>query len=83
MSDAKYCMFVDMADVTIHGTSELEVGKKLIYRLIKDAQDCQKDVSNGYQYENSTHLEHDDAQCKTEVTNARRTRFSNGNDLQK
>ena len=57
--------------------------KRVICPLVKDAQDCQKDVSNGYQYENSTHLEHDDAQCKTEVTNARRTRFSNENDLQK
>ena len=28
VSDAKYSMFVDMADITIHGTSELEVGKK-------------------------------------------------------
>ena len=27
VSDAKYCMFVDMANMMIHGTSELEVGK--------------------------------------------------------
>ena len=28
VSDAKYCMFVDIADMMIHGTSDLEVGKK-------------------------------------------------------
>ena len=76
MSDAKYCTFVDIADMMIHGTSDLEVGKKVIYRLVKDAQDCKKDISNGYQYENSMHLEHDDIQCRTEVTNTLRTRFS-------
>ena len=76
VSDAKYCMFVDMANMMIHGTSELEVGKRVIYLLVKDAQDCKRDVANGYQYKNSLHLEHDEMQCKTEVTNTSRTQFS-------
>ena len=46
---------------------------KLIYASVKDAQDCKKDVSNGYQYKRSMHLKQHERQCKTEVTNTFRT----------
>ena len=49
---------------------------KLIYASVKDAQDCKKDVSNGYQYKRSMHWKHDERQCKTEVTNTLRIRLS-------
>ena len=51
MSEAKYCMSVDMANMMIHGTSELEVkrGKRVIYPLVMDAPDCRKDVWKGYE----------------------------------
>ena len=39
VSDAKYCMSVDMANVMIDATSELEVVKTVIYLLVSDAQD--------------------------------------------
>ena len=69
-------MSEDMANMMIQGTSELEVGKKQLYPLVRDAPDCKKDVSNRYQYKNSKHLEHDERQCKTEVTNTVGTDFS-------
>ena len=51
MSDAKCCMFVDMASMMIQCTSESEEERKIkIYPLAKDAQDCKKDISNGYQF---------------------------------
>ena len=75
MSNAEYCVSVDMANVMIHGTSELEVGKKVIYPLVRDAQDYKKDASNGYQYKTSRYLEHDEMHCKTEETNTPRTEF--------
>ena len=49
VSGAKYCMSVDMANMMIHGTSELEVEKKVIYPLVKKTPDCEKNDSNGYQ----------------------------------
>ena len=61
---------------TIYGhtqRTDLKWQKKVIYPLIRDAQACKKDVANGYQYKNSQHLEHDEMQCKTEVTNTLRT----------
>ena len=79
VSDAKYCVSVDMANMMIHGTSELEVGKKsnLPYPLVRDAQDYKKDASNGYEFKKSQQLEHSEMRCKTEVTNTLRTNFSN------
>ena len=51
VGDAKCCMFVDMASMMIHCTSELEEERKIkIYPLAKDAQDCKKDISKGYQF---------------------------------
>ena len=49
VSEAKYCISVDMANVMIDGTSEVEMGKTVTYLLVRDAQDCKKDVSNRYQ----------------------------------
>ena len=83
VSAANYCMFVDMTNMIIHGTSELSVVKKIIYPLVRDAQGCKKDVSNGHQYENSKHLEYDEMQCKTEVTKTLRTGLSSQNGFQK
>ena len=59
----------------IHGTLKLEAEKKIIYALIRDAPDCKKDVSTGYQYKTSTHLDHDEMQCETEVTNTLRAQL--------
>ena len=50
VSEAKSCIFVDMANFMIDGTLEVDMGKTVSYLLVSDAQDCQKDVSNGYQY---------------------------------
>ena len=66
-----------------HSAHALEVGKKVIYPLVRDAQAWKKDVSNGYQYKYPMHLGNDEMQCKTEVTNTSRTKFSNQNYLQK
>ena len=49
VSDAKYCISGDMANVMMDGASELEMGKTITYPLLCEAQDCKKDVSNGYQ----------------------------------
>ena len=76
MSEAKYCMSVDMADMRINGTAEVvEVGKKKIYPLVRDAQACKKDVSNEYQHENPKHSARDEMTCKTEVKKTLRTKF--------
>ena len=84
VSDAKYCMSVDMANVRIQGTSEVEeVAKKIIYRLVRDTQNCKKDVLNGYHCEHSKHLEQDEMKSKTEVKKTLRTKFSNQNYFQK
>ena len=69
-------MCVDMANMMIHGTSELEVAKKVICLLVMDAQDYKKDASNGYQSKQSKRLQHDEVQCKTEETNTSRTELS-------
>ena len=53
--------------------THLKWEKKVIYPLVRDAQACKKHISNGYQYKNSMHLEQDEMQCKTEVTNTLRT----------
>ena len=67
-------MFVDMANTMIHmAHRNWQWGKRVIYPLVRDAPDCKKDVSNGYQYKTSTHLDHDEMQCETEVTNTLRT----------
>ena len=61
------------------GASKLEVEKKrrLIYPLVTEPQTASKrDVSNEYQEQKSKHFEHDEMQCKTEVTNTLRTEFS-------
>ena len=50
VSDAKYCISGDMANVMIDGASELEMGETMTYPLGSEAQDCKKDVSNGDQY---------------------------------
>ena len=51
--------------------------------MVRDAQDCKKDVSNGYQYKRSMHLKHDEGHCKTEVTNTLRTGLASQNCFQK
>ena len=67
-------MFVDMANTMIHmAHRNWQWGKRVIHPLVRDAPDCKKDVSNGYEYKSSTHLDHDEMQCETEVTNTRRT----------
>ena len=76
MIAAKCCASMDMADTMIHGMSELEVGEKVIYPVVSDAQDCEKDVSSGYQHKNSRHLKQDAMQCKAQVTNTLRIKFS-------
>ena len=44
--------------------------------MVSDAQDCEKDVWNGYQHKKSEHLKQDEAQCKTEETNTLRIELS-------
>ena len=64
---------------TVYGhtqRTDLKWQKKVIYPLVKDAQDCKKDVSNGYQYENSKDLKQDELQCKTKEANTLRTELS-------
>ena len=69
-------MSEDMANMMmIHGTWELKWGKRVIYPSVRETADCKKDVSNEYRHKKSTHLEHDEMQCKTEVTNTLRTEF--------
>ena len=63
---------------TIYGhtqRTDLKWQKKVVYPLVRDAQACKKDISNGYQYKKSKHLELDEMQCKTKVTNTLRTHF--------
>ena len=69
-------MSVDMADTMIHGMSELEVGEKVNYPVVSDTQDCEKDVSNGYQHKKSEHLKQDETQCKTEEATILRIKLS-------
>ena len=76
VSGAEYCMFVDMANTMIHmAHRNWQWGKRVIYPLVRDAPDCKKDVSNGYQYKTSTHWDHDEMQCETEVTNTLRAQL--------
>ena len=72
-----------MLTIVIIHLEQPVVTSKVIYPLVRNAQDCKEDVSNGHQYKNSKHLEHDEMQCKTEVTNTLRTEFPSLNYLQK
>ena len=51
--------------------------------MVSDAQDCEKDVSNGDQHKKSEHLKQDETRCKTEDTNKLRIELSSYNCFQK
>ena len=60
---------------TIYGhtqRTDLKWQKKVIYRLVTDAQTSRMDTN----VKDSPHLKHDDIQCKPQVTNTSRTEFS-------
>ena len=61
----------------------LEVLKKSNLPVGQGCPSLPERCLEGYQYKNSMHLEHDEMQCKTEVTNTLRTRLSSQKYFQK
>ena len=57
---------------SVHG---FEVLKKSNLPVGQGCSSLPERCLEGYQYKNSMHLEHDEMQCKTEVTNTFRTEF--------
>ena len=66
-----------------HSAHGLEVRKESNLPVGQRCPNPPEKCFEGYQYKNSMHLEHDDMQCKTAVTNTLRTKFSSSTYLQK
>ena len=58
-----------------HSTHGVEVRKESNLPVGQGCPSLPERCLEGYQYKNSMHLEHDEMQCKTEVTNTLRTKF--------
>ena len=58
-----------------HSTHGVEVRKESNLPVGQGCPSLPERCLEGYQYKNSMHLEHDEMQCKTEVTNTLRPNF--------